>query len=102
MQASEIERQRQQIAATLRVNVDSPEWVADAVFAEEKAVVAHEKNDRIVELAGLLQRVEQHAHALVDRGHTLIYLLNPRVVRLARNQRIVVAGLFCLVGHRGF
>ena len=42
---------------------------AEGVLAEEVAVVAQEQDERPVELAGALQRVEDHPDALVDRGH---------------------------------
>lgn len=41
----------------------------EAVLAKEIAVVAEEQDERIVELAGLLERLEDVGHALVDRGH---------------------------------
>jgi hypothetical protein len=42
---------------------------SEPVLAEEIAVVAQEQDEGVVELAGLLQRREDIAHALVDRGH---------------------------------
>src|SRR5215467_15307735 len=41
----------------------------EAMLAEEVAVVAEEEDDRVVELARALERLEEHAHALVHRGH---------------------------------
>ena len=42
---------------------------AERVLAEEIAVVAEEDDERVVELALPLQRVEDHADAFVDRRH---------------------------------
>src|SRR6185436_19993300 len=41
----------------------------DPVLTEEEPVVAEEDDAGVVELPGLLERLEQHAHALVYRRH---------------------------------
>ena len=64
----------------------------EAVLAEEEAVVAEEHDHRVVELARLLERLEQHADALVHRGHhagaQADFLLRAGVQRLEDGLRL--------------
>src|SRR4030095_4371404 len=57
---------------------------AQAVLAEELAVVAEERDERVIELALALQYLQDRAHALVDRCHHSCAL--PDLLLLARVQ----------------
>ena len=76
--------------------------LVEAVLAETVTLIGGVDDEGVFQLAGGFERGEHAAYTFVDGEHTLVNLLNPRIVGLAGDVRIEVALLPRLAGHRGF